>query len=99
MIGFVPFLMWYHADHRDFFRYTHEALEKILVGTGATNYKIDLVGGGPFLAAAHMIIQSFPRILRVPIFIPILALDKIYIALKSGGARPYALGYLFKVEK
>lgn len=99
MIGFVPFLMWYHADHRDFFRYTHEALEKILHISGVKNPKIEMIGGGPFLAAAHMILQSFPRIIRVPIFSLFWLFDKLYKLLKGKDARPYALGYIFKVNK
>jgi SAM-dependent methyltransferase len=99
MIGFVPFLMWYHADHRDFFRYTHEALENILTNAGCENFEVKMVGAGPFVAAAHMVLQSFPRILRVPIFFKFVLLDKLYSTLKKDGARPYALGYMFKVSK
>jgi SAM-dependent methyltransferase len=99
LVGFVPFLMWYHADHRDFFRYTHEALEKILERAGATNYKIEMIGAGPFIAASHMVLQSFPRVLRVPLFLFHWTLDSIYQRLKGSGARPYALGYLFTVTK
>ncbi len=97
LIGFVPFLMWYHADHKDFYRYTHEALEKILKSAGARNFNIEMIGGGPFVAASHMIIQSFPRVVRLPIFLLFVFLDKLYRSLKGANARPYALGYYFKV--
>ncbi len=39
MIGFVPFLMWYHPDHKDFFRYTHEAIEIICERAGARMFR------------------------------------------------------------
>jgi SAM-dependent methyltransferase len=99
MIGFVPFLMWYHADHKDFFRYTHEALEQILDSSAAKNHTITMVGAGPFIAAAHMVLQSFPRLLRIPIFLWYYSLDTLYRKLKRSQARPYALGYLFTVHK
>lgn len=99
LIGFVPFLMWYHPDHRDFFRYTHEALEKILRQAGCKNLKIEMIGGGPFLAAAHMVLQSFPRLLRIPIFLPLVGFDWLYRKIKGSTARAYALGYLFIIEK
>lgn len=99
MIGFVPFLMWYHADHRDFFRYTHEALENILTQAGVANYKIEMIGAGPFIAAAHMMLQSFPRFLRLLVFLPLWLLDRFYQIFKGDNSRPYALGYLFVINK
>ena len=99
LIGFVPFLMWYHPDHRDFFRYTHEAIDNILQSTGVTDVQIEVVGKGPFIAAAHMILLSFPRVMRVPLFVGLYFLDKIYKKLKKENARLYALGYYFKVQK
>jgi SAM-dependent methyltransferase len=99
LIGFVPFLMWYHADHRDFFRYTHEALHNIFTQAGASTITIEVIGKGPFLAAAHMVLQSFPRFMRPAIFGLFLLLDIGYGALKKKGARPYALGYYFKIIK
>jgi len=99
LLGFVPFLMWYHPDHSDFFRYTHEALEKIFNTAGATSCKIEVVGAGPFLAAAQMVIQSFPKILRPVVFGFIYTFEKLYQLGKGKNAREYALGYYFKVEK
>ncbi len=99
LIGFVPFLMWYHADHRDFFRYTHEALEKILTTAGAKDCTIEIVGAGPFIAASHMVLQSFPRVLRVPLFLVHWSFDVVYRFLKKQDTRAYALGYLFRVNK
>lgn len=99
LIGFVPFLMWYHADHRDFFRYTHEALENIFTTAGAKDIKIEVTGGGPFIAASHMVLQSFPKILRIPVFLTLKALDSLYSLLKGEGVREYALGYFFKLTK
>lgn len=99
LIGFVPFLMWYHPDHRDFFRYTHEALEKIFKNAGAKQVAIEPLGMGPFMAAAHMTLLSFPRIIRpIPLTI-YYVLDCFYLTLKRHNGNKYALGYYFIVEK
>ena len=98
LIGFVPFLMWYHPDHSDYFRYTHEALAKIIKNAGGKTYDIKAIGGGPFIAASHMIIQSFPRFLRVIVFLPFWFLDSLYRFIKGNSYRSYALGYIFKVK-
>jgi SAM-dependent methyltransferase len=100
LIGFVPFLMWYHPDHSDYFRYTHEALEKIFTEAGATEIKIEALGGGPFVAAAQMMILSIPfRWLRVLLFAKFYILDVLYKKIKKGNAKSYALGYYFVVQK
>jgi hypothetical protein len=74
-------------------------LKKILITAGAPDHTIEMIGEGPFIAAAHMILQSFPRIIRVPIFLPFFFFDKMYKLAKGKNARPYALGYYFKVQK
>ena len=99
LIGFVPFLMWYHADHRDFFRYTHEALEIIFTNAGAKDIKIEPVSFGPFTAAAQMFLAWLPRFLRVPVFIIFYTVDCIFIKVRPEFVGRYALGYFFKIIK
>lgn len=99
LIGFVPFLMWYHADHRDFFRYTHESIENIFHSAGAKSVSIEVVGAGPFIAASHMFILSLPRLVRPIAFTINFILDELYQKLKGKNSRPYALGYYFIINK
>lgn len=99
VIGFVPFLMWYHPDHRDFFRYTHEALQIIFERAGAVDIKIEAVAPGPFSAAAHMIVQSFPRILRPLVFLPFYLFDALFNLFRPGRSEVFALGYFFVLKK
>lgn len=99
VIGFVPFLMWYHADPSDYFRYTHEGLAKIFDSLGIDSYEIEPVARGPFTVASHMFLMPFPRILRVLLYIPFHLLDQIFIYLKPNRADRYALGYYFKLKK
>ena len=99
LIGFVPFLMWYHPDHSDYFRYTNEALQKIFEGTSASKVTIIPVHRGAFTAAGQMTLAWFPKALRIPIFVLLYGLDYFFVEYRSIYAHRYALGYLFKVEK
>ncbi len=101
LIGFVPFLMWYHPDHRDYFRYTHEALQIILEKTGVKNINIQPVVRGPFLASLHIRLYSFPKIIRPILFTFSYLLDKLYVKLKvkKGENSRYIIGYIFLLEK
>lgn len=99
LIGFVPFLMWYHPDHRDYFRYTHEALYKILHAAGANEVVVEPVGMGPFMAAAHMTLLSFPKYFRLLPFCLLYGMDVLYVNLKRNGENKYALGYFFTLTK
>ena len=99
LIGFVPFLMWYHPDHSDFFRYTHESLHKIFLKAGAQTIHVEPVALGPFMASCHMILLSFPRFVRVPIFILFYLFDKIFLYFRPDHGDRFALGYYFLVRK
>ncbi len=99
VIGFVPFLMWYHPDHHDYFRYTHEALEKIFTNAGATKVEVEPIALGPFTAAAQMISQSFPAILAPVVFTLFYGMDSVYLWLRPKRGRNFALGYFFVLRK
>jgi len=99
LVGFVPFLMWYHPDHRDFFRYTHEALEIILKTAGAKEISIQFVGYGPFTAASQMIVGILPKPLAVVMFVINYMLDYVYLKLRPSNTNRHALGYCFTVTK
>jgi SAM-dependent methyltransferase len=99
LIGFVPFLMWYHPDPNDFFRYTHQALQIIFDRAGAKNIIIEPVAFGPGVAAAHMVLQSFPRVLRLPLFCFFYCFDLIYRIFRLNRVSVFALGYVFFLSK
>ena len=54
LIGFVPFLVQFHADPHDFFRYTHQALERILTDAGFEAVEIVPIGNGRLTTTAHL---------------------------------------------
>jgi len=99
LIGFTPFLMLFHGDPNDYFRYTDEALQKILEKTSATNITVTPIAKGPFIAACHMVILWFPIPFRVPLFLLSYWLDNFFLALKPEHGSRYALGYLFVAQK
>jgi len=99
LIGVVPFLMWYHPDYKDYFRYTHEALERIFSECGITNYTIVPLARGPFTAAAQMLMQSLPMITRLPIFLCFHGLDAIFLWLRPKNGARYILGYYFTISR
>ena len=99
MIGYVPFLMWYHPDHKDFFRYTHEAIDLIFQSAGAKKIEIIPNYCGPFIAAAQMMLFSFPKLIRVFVFATAYLFDQIFFLIKKTKRSRYVLGYLFLCEK
>lgn len=101
LIGYVPFLMWYHPDHSDYFRYTHEAIEKIFYSAGAKQVKVLPNFSGPFVAGLQMIVCSMPRLFRPVAFSMVYLLDYIFFKIKkmSLSQSNYILGYVFLINK
>ncbi len=61
LLGSTPFLVRYHADPSDFFRYTHETLERVCVEAGYKNIVVTSLGAGPMTAALMQVQFVFPR--------------------------------------
>jgi SAM-dependent methyltransferase len=99
LIGYVPFLMWYHPDHKDFFRYTHEALQIIFERAGAKNIKIEAIARGPFTVCAQMTVLMLPKILRPVLFTPMFMLDRLFLRFQNKPDKRHVLGYFFTLTK
>lgn len=98
LIGYVPFLMWYHKDPHDYFRYTHEALQILLEQAGFRDIVIEKIYKGPYIAAFQMIHPTLPRIIRPLFFIPAYICDMVFRRIRSEGAQRYVIGYYFKAK-
>lgn len=98
LIGFVPFWVGYHPDPHDYFRYTHEALSKMLVEAGFEDIEIMRIGGGPFAANFNTIVLSLPRVLRPVLYIPYILLDHFFLFLRPRSAVRFPLGYIFTAK-
>ena len=95
LIGFVPFWIGYHPDPHDYFRYTGEALERILADAGFKSVRIWSVGSGPVLANFNTLVLSLPRILRPAAYLPYAILDAFFTALSPKSRERNPLGFLF----
>lgn len=99
LVGFVPFLIQYHPDPHDYFRYTSEALEKLLGEAGFAHIRVRTVGGGPFLANFNNLVLSIPRPLRVLLFPIYWVLDRLMLRLRPAVRARYPLGFIFTAVK
>lgn len=99
LIGFVPFLINYHADPHDYFRYTHEALRRIFVDAGFSTVSITPVGLGPFSLNFNTLASFVPRYIMVFVWPFSYALDRILLAVKPSMATRFPLGYMFLLTK
>jgi len=97
-LGFVPFLIQYHPDPHDYFRYTKEALEKIVQEAGFKDVCIRSIGGGPFLVNFNNIMLSVPRIVRIILFPIYAALDWLMLAVRPKVRIRYPLGFIFTAK-
>lgn len=95
VIGFVPFMIQYHPDPHDYFRYTREALTRIFTDAGFSRIEIRTVGGGPFLVNFNTIGLSVPRVLRPLLYLPYALLDALFLALRPASRERYPLGFIF----
>jgi SAM-dependent methyltransferase len=99
LIGFVPFLINYHPDPHDYFRYTEEALRMLLAEAGFSDVRIERIGKGPFFVNFNNLVPSLSPILAAALLpIPYL-LDTLLVRLRPNIGRRYPLGYFFVAKK
>lgn len=98
-LGYVPFLVKYHADPYDYFRYTQQGLRRLLEDTGFHEVKVDFIGRGPFTAAWSQIEFIAPKMLRWIVALMVFCLDVLLLKVKPVFGGTYALGYIFTAKK
>ena len=98
-IGFVPFLLNYHPDPHDYFRYTKESLQRIFVEAGFKNISIKLIGKGPFFINFNTLLGvARPLRFLLAFLFPLYNLaDYFYLKLRPAARDRYPLGYFFVV--
>lgn len=99
VIGFVPFLINYHADPHDYFRYTNEALQKIFIDAGFDTVEIHSLGVGPFAVNFNTLASFMPRAFNTLIWPLYYVLDLVLVAMKPSMTKRFPLGYLFVLKK
>ena len=100
---YVPFLINVHSDPQDYFRYTEEALRRILGADGRfSNVTVRPLGAGAFTAAANLLCYA-PRVgpwLQILWAFPALWADGILQRLQGEEyCRRWPLGYFVEAVK
>lgn len=99
LIGFTPFLVRYHPDPHDFFRYTDQALAKILAAHTFNDIHIEPIGVGPFMASLNVFLISIPRPLRILCVPCAMLLDAFFLRVRPNARAIYPMGYYFTAKK
>jgi SAM-dependent methyltransferase len=99
--GFVPFLINYHPDPHDFFRYTHESLRRLFGNAGFEVVELASVGDGPFSVAYNTFTSiAAPLSFFLAVLYPVAyALDRFYGAFRSSVRERFPLGYFFVLHQ
>lgn len=98
-IGGTPFLVGYHPDPHDYWRYTDEAIEKMFTAAGFKKEKIVSLGLGPFTAALSMGLHVWPRVLRPLAVTAAVLFDQLILKLKPNQRGRFPLGYVYVFSK
>ena len=99
LIGFVPFWVGYHPDPHDYFRYTKEALEKMLESAGYDDIQIIPVGVSPILANFNTLALSMPRLFRPFVYLASLPFENLFSLLRPRVMERHPLGYVFLADR
>lgn len=99
VLGYVPFLIAYHPDPHDYWRYTHETLEKLFQEAGYKDIMIEASGRGPMMVNYENVMVYWPKWLRLLMFPLYYLLDSIMLAIKPKLRQRSILGYLFTMKK
>ena len=97
--GFVPFLVYYHADPNDYIRYTHQGLERLFADAGFDNVEITSVGYGAFQAAVAQFASLLRfRLLKFVVYAVAMGLDNLHRRFSSR-TTAWTLSYHIKAHK
>lgn len=104
IIIFVPFLLQVHPSPNDFFRYTRETLERLLVEQGFQAIAIQEAGSGVWSVQCQLMHNFLPAFFMAPLQYLAPKLDALFSFVtralkKSYQPKHYPLGYLARAYK
>lgn len=100
IFGAVPFLVGYHPDPRDYFRYTSEALRRIFVENGLGEPQIKILGKGPFVAAFSQLEFMLPRVVKLFLCPAAYLMDDVLFKFRPNLLKEkFVLGIFFSATK
>lgn len=97
--GFVPFMWHFHPDPNDYFRFTEQALQRLIEREGVEQVKIVPICYGPFKVAATVLggVIKF-KVIKIVTYSMAMFLDSILMRVSSGATR-YPMGYYFSATR
>ncbi len=98
LLGFVPFMVGYHPDPHDFFRYSNEALERLFRETEFSRTNVYPIGGSPLMANLNLLVLSIPRPLRPALYLWYRFWDILYVRLRPRANERTPFGYVFEAH-
>lgn len=99
LLGFVPFFMQVHPDPHDYFRYTKEALEKILREAGFRGVAVKELGLGPMAIHMNNLSSFMPRIFNFATLPWWYILDNVLVWLRPRWRIRFPLAYFFEARR
>lgn len=99
LVGYVPFLVKFHPDPDDFFRYTEQGLKKLFQEAGFNSSEVKFIGRGALTAAWSQMEYVLPRFLRWIVTFLVFGLDALLLKFKPVFRKKYPLGYVFIAQK
>jgi len=99
LIGSTPFLVRYHPDPDDYFRYSPPALERIFTRAGLTCVRMLYLGFGPCAVAAQQLAPLLPSFINVFTYISSIFIDRLLARISPAFRMNYPLAYLFEFRK
>lgn len=100
LVGAVPFLVAYHPDPHDYWRFTKESLEKIFIAAGFSSIEIKSFGNGPGVAAFSQMESVLPRFLKFLLIPKTLLFDWLILKFRPKMNKDkFPLGLFFTAKK
>jgi len=98
-IGSTPFLYSFHPDPHDYFRYSHESLQRMFEEADYICCRMVYLGLGPFSSSIAQWSNFLPTIARPWPILSGIFLDAIFHKLSKSSIMRYPLGYVFAFKK
>ncbi len=100
IIAVIPFLVAYHPDPHDYWRYSEETLRNIFAEAGLSVVELKPFGRGVVVAAFSQFEIILPRVVKILVVPLVLGLDWIVMRLvKRAQTKHYPLGYMVIAKK
>ncbi|MFC1969085.1 methyltransferase domain-containing protein, partial [Chloroflexota bacterium] len=98
-IGSTPFAYRYHADPYDYFRFSHDAIERMFEAVGYNNGWVTGLSIGPFTLSLVQFEGLIPRIIRLLLSLISMLLDLMFKWVSKTGTSDYIMGYVYVFRK